>query len=151
MDRPLVVYDDDNTELLAEAGRLAGGIDATLTILSLMTAEEFRDAREALDIVAEEERTNYDDSVVIDAARQQAGDTAEEALADVDVDWQVVGARIGDSESEADRILKVADDNDIGHVFVTGQKRSPTGKAVFGDRVQSIILNFDGPVTSLLA
>ena len=150
MDRPLVVYDDDNTELLAEAGRLAGGVDATLTILSLMTAEEFREAREALDVVAEEEQTNYDDSVVIDAARRQASDTAEEVLADVDVDWQVVGARIGDGETEADRILEVADDNDIGHVFVTGQKRSPTGKAVFGDRVQSVILNFDGPVTSLL-
>jgi nucleotide-binding universal stress UspA family protein len=151
MNRPLVVYDDENTELLTEAGRLAGGVDATLTILSLMTADEFREAREALDVVAEEEQTNYDDSVVIDAARRQAGDTAEEVLADVDVDWQVVGARIGDGETEADRILEVADDNDIGHVFVTGQKRSPTGKAVFGDRVQSIILNFDGPVTSLLA
>jgi len=151
MDRPLVVYDDDNTELLAEAGQLAGGVDATLTILSLMTADEFRDAREALDVVAEEEQTSYDDSVVIDAAKRQARDTAEAVLADVDVDWQVVGARIGDGETEADRILDVAGDNDIDHVFMTGQKRSPTGKAVFGDRVQSIILNFDGPVTSLLA
>jgi len=35
-------------------------------------------------------------------------------------------------------------------VFLTGKKRSPTGKAVFGDRSQAIILNFDGPVTTLL-
>ena len=150
MDRPLVVYNDDSTELLAEAGRLAGGVDATLTILSLMTADEFREAREALDVVAKEEQTSYDDSVVIDVARRQASDTAEDVLADIDVDWEVVGARIGDGKSGADRILDVANDNDIDHVFITGQKRSPTGKAVFGDRVQSIILNFDGPVTSLL-
>lgn len=151
MDKPLVVYDEENTELLQEAGELAGGVDATLTIVSLMTADEFREAREALDVVAQEEHTSYDDSVVIDAAKRQAKETAEDVLADVDVEWTVVGARIGDGESEADRILEVADKNDVDHVFITGQKRSPTGKAVFGDRVQSVILNFDGPVTSLLA
>ncbi|MFC7140135.1 universal stress protein [Halosimplex aquaticum] len=150
MDQPLVVYDDENTELLKEAGELAAGVDATLTIVSLMTADEFRDAREALDIVAQEEHTSYDDSVVIDAAKRQASETAEEVFDDGDVDWRVVGARIGDNESEADRILEVADDNDVDHVFITGKKRSPTGKAVFGDRAQAIILNFDGPVTSLL-
>lgn len=150
MDHPLVVYDDENTELLQEAGELAAGVDATLTVVSLMTADEFKEAREALDVVAEEEQTSYDDSVVIDAAKRQARETGEELFADVDVDWNVVGARIGEGESEADRILDVADQNDVDHVFVTGEKRSPTGKAVFGDRAQSLILNFDGPVTSLL-
>ncbi|WP_436931399.1 universal stress protein [Halosimplex halobium] len=149
MDRPLVVYDDENTELLEEAGEIAAGVDAQLIVLSLMTADEFREAREALDVVAKEEHTAYDDSVVIDAAKKQARETAGE-LFDDDVDYRIVGARIGDGESEADRILEVADDNNVDHVFITGQKRSPTGKAVFGDRVQSIILNFDGPVTSLL-
>ncbi|WP_436907268.1 universal stress protein [Halosimplex marinum] len=149
MDRPLVVYDDENTELLEEAGEIAAGVDAQLIVLSLMTADEFREAREALDVVAKEEHTAYDDSVVIDAAKKQARETAKE-LFDDDVDYRIVGARIGDGESEADRILEVADDNSVDHVFITGQKRSPTGKAVFGDRVQSIILNFDGPVTSLL-
>ncbi|QLH75787.1 universal stress protein [Halosimplex rubrum] len=149
MDRPLVVYDDENTELLEEAGEIAAGIDAELIVLSLMTADEFREAREALDVVAQEEHTAYDDSVVIDAAKKQAREAAKD-LFDDDIDYRVVGARIGDGESEADRILEVADDNDVDHVFITGQKRSPTGKAVFGDRVQSIILNFDGPVTSLL-
>ncbi|WP_123536044.1 universal stress protein [Halosimplex salinum] len=150
MDRPLVVYDDENTELLKEAGELAGGVDATLTVLSLMTADEFREAREALDVVAQEEHTSYDDSVVIDAAKKQAREAAKDVFEDVDVDWNVVGARIGEGESESDRILEVTNNRDVDHVFITGEKRSPTGKAVFGDRVQAIILNFDGPVTSLL-
>jgi len=150
MDHPLVVYDDENTDLLREAGELAAGVDATLTVVSLMTPDEFREAREALDVVAQEEHTSYDDSVVIDAAKRQARETGEELFEDVDVEWTVVGARIGDGESEADRILEVADQNDVDHVFITGEKRSPTGKAVFGDRAQSLILNFDGPVTSLL-
>jgi len=149
MDRPLVVYDDENTELLEQAGEIAAGVDAELIVLSLMTADEFREAREALDVVAQEEHTAYDDSVVIDAAKKQARQTAKDVFDD-DIDYRVVGARIGDGESEADRILEVSDDNNVDHVFITGQKRSPTGKAVFGDRVQSIILNFDGPVTSLL-
>jgi len=32
-------------------------------------------------------------------------------------------------------------------VFVRGRRRSPTGKAVFGDTAQAVILNFDGFVT----
>lgn len=151
MNTPLIVYDEENAELLKQAGELAGGVDATLTVVSLMTADEFREARETLDVVAQEEHTSYSDSVVIDAAKRQAKETLEEVLSDVDVEWVVVGARVGDGESEADRILEVANTNDVDHVFITGQKRSPTGKAVFGDRVQSVILNFDGPVTSLLA
>jgi nucleotide-binding universal stress UspA family protein len=153
MDHPLVVYDgDESAALLREAGELAAGVDATLTVLALMTAEEFREAREALDVVAEEEGTSYDDGVVLDAARREASDAAEEAFGALaaDVDWTVVGARIGDDETEAERILDVAEANDADHLFVTGEARSPTGKAVFGDRAQSLILNFDGPVTSLL-
>jgi nucleotide-binding universal stress UspA family protein len=150
MDKALVVFDEDNTELLREAGELAVGVDAELVVLALMTTEEFNDARETLDVVAQEEHTSYDDSVVLDVAKQEAEEAAEEGFADSDVDWQVIGARIGDDERAADRILETADDNNADHVFITGQQRSPTGKAVFGDRTQAVILNFDGPVTTLL-
>ena len=150
MDQPLVVFDEDDTKLLTEAGELAAGVDAELTVLSLMTAEEFREARETLDVVAQEEHTNYDDSVVIDAAKRQARDVVEDLYDDLDLEWKIIGARIGDNEKPADRILEAAEDGGVDHLFVTGQKRSPTGKAVFGDRAQSLILNFDGPVTTLL-
>ncbi|MFC6907201.1 universal stress protein [Halalkalicoccus tibetensis] len=46
-----------------------------------------------------------------------------------------------------DIILTEANKRNCDHIFVTGEKRSPTGKAVFGDTAQSIILNFEGPVT----
>jgi hypothetical protein len=32
-------------------------------------------------------------------------------------------------------------------VFLAGRKRSPTGKALFGDQTQAVILDFDGAVT----
>jgi nucleotide-binding universal stress UspA family protein len=152
MDEAFVVFDSDETgvELLEEAGELAAGVDAHLTILSLMTPEEFSDVRATLDVVGEEEHTSYDDKVVLDVAKRQASERAEELFEDSDVDWDIVATRVGDRDDEADVILSSADDYDADHVFISGQQRSPTGKAVFGDRTQSIILNFDGPVTTLL-
>lgn len=152
MESALVVLDTDEHghELLTEAAELAAGVDATLHVLSLLTHEEFEEKREALDVMAEEEHTSYDDSVFMDNVRQDAEEVVEEAVSDVDVTWDVIAGRVGQAESEADRILEAAESNDIDHVFLTGSQRSPTGKAVFGDRAQAVILNFDGPVTSLL-
>jgi nucleotide-binding universal stress UspA family protein len=153
MDDALVVLDTDERgrELLTEAAELAGGVDATLHVLSLITHEEFEEKREALDAMAEGENTSYDDGVFMDNVRKDAEEVVEEVVGDVDVEWNVVAGRVGQAESEADRILETADNNTVDHVFLTGSQRSPTGKAVFGDRAQAVILNFDGPVTSLLA
>jgi len=150
MDKALAVFDEDDTELLTEAGELAAGVDADLVILSLMSQDEFADARETLDVVAQEEHTSYDDEVVLDVARREAREHAEEVLGDVDIEWQTVAARVNDDDTQASSIIDVAEDRGVDHVFVTGQQRSPTGKAVFGDRTQAVILNFDGPVTTLL-
>ncbi|NLV09506.1 universal stress protein [Halomicrobium sp. HM KBTZ05] len=152
MDDALVVLDTDERgrELLTEAAQLAGGADARLHVLSLLTHEAFEEKRDSLDAVAEEEHTSYDDSVIMDDVHQEAAAVVEEVVGDYDVEWDVLAGRIGQAETEADRILEAAADNDIDHVFLTGDQRSPTGKAVFGDRAQAVIINFDGPVTSLL-
>lgn len=150
MDVALAVYDEDATELLAEAGELSAGVGAELTVLALMTEEEFEETREALDVVAREEHTAYDDSVVLDAARNEAEEAVEDLYADLDLEWEVAGAVISDDGDAADQIIETADDVGADHVFVSGKKRSPTGKAVFGDRAQAVILNFGGPVTTLL-
>lgn len=153
MKRALVVLENEERgrELLTEAAELAAGVDARLHVLSLVSADEFAQKRERLDTVAEQEHTSYDDDVLMDNIRQDAEDVVEEVLGDLDVDWSVVPGRVGEAESEADRILEAAAGNDADHVFLTGSQRSPTGKAVFGDRAQSVILNFDGPVTTLLS
>lgn len=44
-------------------------------------------------------------------------------------------------------VLRTAEELGCDHVFVTGKRRSPTGKVLFGDDAQKIILSFDGPVT----
>lgn len=47
----------------------------------------------------------------------------------------------------ADTVHSFVDERDIDHVFVAGERRSPTGKALFGSDVQSIVLNSTVPVT----
>lgn len=152
MKRALVVLetDDDGRRLLREAGELAAGTGAHLDVLALMSGDEFDEKLETLDAVGKEEHTTFDDRAVLDNLSQDAVEVVEETFDGLDVDWDVVSGRVGDAESAADRILETAENNDADHVFVTGHKRSPTGKAVFGDRAQAIILNFDGPVTTLL-
>lgn len=46
-----------------------------------------------------------------------------------------------------DVALTYAAENQADHLFLIGDKRSPTGKAIFGDDAQQIVLNFDGPTT----
>lgn len=55
-------------------------------------------------------------------------------------------ASLGDA---ADTVLAEARHRGCDHVFVTGRKRSPAGKAIFGDVAQRIVLEFDGAVTVL--
>lgn len=155
MERALVVLETTDTgrELLAEAAQLADGTGARLDVLSLITGDEYDEQQDVLDAAGREEHTTYDSGAVLDHVKQDATEVVEEVLADIDAapNWQPVAARVGDHESEADRILDVTERNKTDHLFVPGKRRSPTGKVVFGDRAQSLLLNFDGPVTTLLS
>lgn len=150
MDHALAVYDGNGTDLLEEAGELAAGVAAEVTVLALMTDEEFEETAETLDAVASEEGTGYGDSTVLNAVRSEADEAVREAYDSLDLEWEVVGAVVSDDGDAAERIVETAINRGADHVFLGGEKRSPTGKAVFGDRSQAVILNFDGPVTTHL-
>jgi nucleotide-binding universal stress UspA family protein len=51
---------------------------------------------------------------------------------------------VGDT---ADAILDTSESVDADTIFMSGRKRRPTGKAVFGSSVQEVMLNADCPVT----
>lgn len=145
MERALVVvYPIDGIEwLVAEAGRLAGGVEAGLVVLYARSESDYEDERRAVEEVLAIESSSYDIGQAMEGAERVAAEVAEKALADVEVDYETVGA-VGDS---ADRILAVAEEHGCDHVFIHGRRRSPTGKAIFGDTAQQVILNFEGPVT----
>jgi len=148
MKRALVVVEDTvmHRTLLKEAGELAAGVDAELVLLSTMTEAEFETDRETMDTIASVENTNYGDEAVLETARRFAKEIATEEFEEPDLEYTAVGAVVEDGE-RANEIVEIADKKDCDHVFIPGRRRSPAGKAIFGDTAQSVILNFDGRVT----
>ncbi len=143
MERALAVVEakEATKDLVAEAGKLANGVGADLTLLHVTTEEEFQDRRSTLENVAGLD-AEYNVDNARSGAQQFAQKVGKEALDD-DIEFSAIG-RIGNPQ---ETILTTASENDIDHIFIHGKQRSPTGKAVFGDTAQAIILNFDGPVT----
>lgn len=147
MEDALVVLDDRDgiSDLLREAAAYAAGAGTDLVLYSPLSEEEHEQAISTLDEIGQLEHKDYSDKDALGVARQFANDLAEEALDDFDVKWSVV-ADVTD-EIEANRVIEIAEKNDCDHVFALGQQRSPTGKAVFGDTTQQLLLNFPGFVT----
>ncbi|MGZ0746858.1 universal stress protein [Haloparvum sp. AD34] len=146
MERALAVVDptDAAKDLVREAGTLAAGVGADVVVIHVTTEDEYSGRREAMEAIPNG-TTNYTPEEAEAGATQFAQDVAEETLSDVDVEFETAGY-LG---KKAQKTLEAADEYGCDHVFLAGRKRSPTGKAVFGDATQQVILDFDGPVTVL--
>lgn len=49
--------------------------------------------------------------------------------------------------SPSEQILAVADEVDVDLIAISGRKKSPTGKVLFGSVTQSVLLDADRPVS----
>lgn len=144
MERVLAIVDSDSAvheRLLAQAGELAAGVGADVLALTVVDEDEFTGSIQRKASVGG--GRSADD--VTEQARATAETVAASVLESTDVDYEPAGL-VG---KIPDDIVAFADEHDCDHVFVVGRHRSPTGKAVFGDIAQSVVLNFDGPVTVL--
>lgn len=148
MNRALVVVEQtrQSKTLLRDAGTFATAADADLVLLGIRSESAIESDLETLERIRSVEGTPSGEDTLREAVRGYVREAAEETLADLDVVHDVVGA-IADEEDEATEILSVASAEDCDHVFLAGRKRSPTGKAFFGDVTQAVLLNFDGHVT----
>ncbi len=154
MERALFVaqYESPETErLLREAGELAAGVDAELLILHVMEEAEYQEVaesrREFHSSVNElRQLGGYPLTEATEDAKLMAERLGWNALDDLELDWLALGS-VG---REAREIIEVATEFDADHLFIVGQRRSPSGKAIFGDLAQQLSLKFDGPVTLLI-
>lgn len=144
MERALVVVDSNEKaeELVTEAAELAAGVDALLALLHVTSESDYEQNRKAMEGVVGSEDASYDVERATQGARQFARDFGREVLGK-DVDFDALGA-VG---STAEEVLRIARDEGCDHVFIAGRRRSPSGKAIFGDTAQRVILNYGGPVT----
>ncbi|CQR51913.1 MULTISPECIES: universal stress protein [Haloferax] len=149
MDRGLVLIEntDSHADLLREAREHALGADADLVLLVTLTEDEFEETQEVLDTIGDVEHTSYTEQDAFKGAMNDAEEVAREVFGtDDEVSYDIV-PRIAAEKERAETVIEVAEEEDADHVFILGRNRSPTGKALFGDLAQFVILNFDGYVT----
>ncbi|MGB9955276.1 universal stress protein [Haloferax prahovense] len=148
MENALVVVEDtiDSKELVREAASFAAAEEATLYLFVMVSKDELERTVSTLERIGEVENTSYSADTALGGATAFLEGVANEALADIDVEYERVCSVVDDSDRST-AAIQAANENDCDHVFTTGSKRSPTGKALFGDFVQSLILSFDGRVT----
>ncbi|WP_267640298.1 universal stress protein [Haloarchaeobius amylolyticus] len=143
MERALAVIRNDSEQtqsLIREAGELAAGVDADLSLLHVLPEEEYEE-------IMSSRLETKGKSFPLDEAEMEAEHFATQvghrALENVDIEYEVLGT-VGREEHA---ILDVAEELECDHLFISGRRRSPSGKALFGDLTQRILLNFDGRVT----
>lgn len=148
MERALVVTDGSESEMefVREAGELAAGVGASLVVCSVVDQNDIDEFDETIKAIERSERTSYGTNVQKELTRKRSRDVADEALGNIGVEYETTGI-VADADDRAAKIVKLAKELDCDHVFITGRHRSPTGKAVFGDTAQQVILNFPHQVT----
>ena len=139
--------DDSNERLLREAGRTAAGTDRSLVLLSWVTREEVEQNAATLQSMSDAMGGSFDAGQARDVVSRFVSETADEAFAALDREVEYETVSVVSDDDPADVILETADERDCDHVYIAGRKRSPTGKALFGDTAQRVILDFDGFVT----
>ncbi|MFC7232344.1 universal stress protein [Saliphagus sp. GCM10025308] len=145
MQRALIVVDpiDPTKQFIKEAGEIAEATGAELFLLHVTEESEYDKTQQALNDLNAMEGGNYGVSQAAEGAKQLAEEVGSEVFGSNGPSFESLG-KVGDTSTQ---VLNVADEYDCDHIFIAGRKRSPSGKAIFGDTAQRVILNSSVPVT----
>lgn len=124
--------DEDRAILAAEAvAALPGNVD--VVILNVFEKFTVSDGEARIDSSELYDEDAYPDSVT----------TAAQILESAGIEPEIRHEHGEPTET----ILEVAAEIDADTIAVSGRKRTPTGKAIFGSVTQSLLLSADRPVT----
>lgn len=138
-----VEEDDRQTELPRVAADLATTYGDELIAVHVVPTEEFLETQQNATSLAKVEPQP------IERAESEAAETARSIVEDtVDDSGNVTGeGRVGDP---AEHVVSMSEDVEARYLVIGGRHRSPVGKAVFGSTTQSVLLNADRPVVTVM-
>lgn len=132
-------HDDPISDQLAEITVALADHGARVVVLHVFGEDEYETLMDNLD---------YDvsgpDVAAEVAQRHETCQSVCERLHEADLDPEVRG-EVDDDKPRA--VLSEARDVGADHVVIGGRSRSPTGKAIFGDHAQQILLDSPCPVS----
>lgn len=125
---------------------LAQAYDETLIALHVVPQDDFESHKKSLQNIPD--INNYSLSQSKESAQQFVKRFVKETVDEFDPDRLEARGRVGNPTEE---ILAEAASLEPRFLVISGRRRSPTGKAVFGNTAQQILLNAECPVVTQLS
>ena len=135
-----------SNQVVEVAYDLATHYDDIVVALHVIPTKDFEAHRESLREIPEFQDFNL--SHEVDSAERFAREFVGEVLDEADMSRIEVQGCVGDI---AEEILSKTRQTDPRYLVISGRRRSPAGKAIFGNTAQKILLNADCPVVSQLS
>lgn len=135
-----------STQVVEIAYDLAEKYDDELIALHVVPRDEFESHQESLRKIPGME--DFSLSQQAESAKQVARRFVQHTIDDVEWGRVTTRGRVGDIANE---ILKETESVNPRFLVISGRRRSPTGKAIFGNTAQEILLKADCPVVSKLS
>lgn len=124
---------------------LAQDLGEPLVVLHVVPVETFEDHQQS--IRKFDEFSDYSITQETDSAASIARKVVEQTLGNFDSDMISTIGRVGDPVT---KIVEATDSVTARYLVIGGRKRSPAGKAIFGSKTQSILLNAPVPVMTVI-
>lgn len=135
----------DPTQIIETAHELATAFDDELQVLHVLPEKEAEAHFESIQSI--DEFSDYSFTIEVDRAEDIAARFMEGVLGKKPSGKVSAIGRIGDP---TDEILTAIEEIDPRYTVIGGKNRSPTGKALFGSVTQSVILNSEQPVVTVM-